>query len=401
MARAGLVPATTTPGGNEAVTAPGKNLGVDPGTPTPPARLRRVRSPFVRFLSQRLALLPVQLLFVLVILFVFGSVLPAVWEHESACALAGGSCTCPWSNVVCSTGPFFSALGTFVDHIITGKWGKTSYFGIIEPTAQYFRWWLPNSIELAVVALGIAGVTAYFVGIRAGWRPGGALDGGARSLAAVGLLLPAFFLIFFLLISSWTPYLQYLGDTPYGTLPGALWLDAHGGIPKWIGIAGTTSPTGFPIIDAFWHGDVPFALNVLARTLLQGAIIAIAYLAIFFRYARHAVGEALREPYVLAARARGVPDRTVLWHHASRRVIPIYALVFAGTLPAYIVTQAIAEAVYNYNGIGTLVMYNFSVGGANVAGFDQVAIFLLAAVILGGTLFADILSRALDPRFRR
>jgi peptide/nickel transport system permease protein len=401
MAGAGPPPAATTLRGIKRVGAPGTDAVVDPISSSPSARFRRVRSPFVRFLSQRLALLPVQLLFVLVILFVFGSVLPAVWEHESACTLAGESCTCPWSNVVCSTGPFFSALGTFVDHIVTGKWGETSYFGIVEPTVQYFRWWLPNSIELAVAALGISGLAAYFVGIRAGWRPGGALDGGARTLAAVGLLLPAFFLIFFLLISTWTPYLQYMGDTPYGTLPGALWLDAHGGTPKWIGIAGTTSPTGFPIIDAFWHGDVPFAFNVLVRTLLQGGIIAVAYLAIFFRYARHAVGEALREPYILAARARGVPDRTVLWHHASRRVIPIYALVFAATLPAYIVTQAIAEAVYNYNGVGTLVMYNFSVGGANVAGFDQVAIFLLAAVILGSTLLADLLSRALDPRFRR
>ena len=58
------------------------------------------------------------------------------------------------------------------------------------------------------------------------------------------------------------------------------------------------------------------------------------------------------------------------------------------TLRACIVTQAIAEAVYNYNGIGTLVVYIFSVGGANVAGFDQVAIFLLAAVVLASTLTA-------------
>lgn len=335
------------------------------------------------------------------ILFVFGTVLPAVWAHQSVCTLAGESCTCPWSNVGCSVAPFFTALATFVDHIVTGKWGETNYFGIVAPTVQYFRWWLPNSIELAVTSLGIAGVAAYFIGIRAGWRPGGGFDVGARFLAGVGLLLPAFFLIFFLLIASWTPYLQYFGDTPYGTLPGALWLDFHGGRPTWIGIAGTSSPTGFPIIDALWHGNIPYAMNVLARTLLQGAIIAIAYLAIFFRYARHTVVEALREPYILAARARGVPDRTLLWHHASRRIIPIYALVFAATLPAYIVTQAIAEAVYNYNGIGTLVMYNFSVGGANVAGFDQVAIFLLAAVVLASTLTADLISRALDPRFRR
>lgn len=360
----------------------------------------RAGSPLVRFLAQRLALLPAQLVFVLVILFVFGTVLPAVWAHQSACTLAGESCHCSWSNVACSTGPFLAALGSFINHIVTGKWGKTSYFGIVAPTSQYFTWWLPNSIELAVVALGISGIAAYFIGIRAGARPGGGLDAGARSLAAVGLLVPAFFLIFFLLISTWTPYLQYMGDTPYGTLPGPLWYEFHAH-PNWIGIAGTTSPTGFPIVDALWHGDLPFAFNVLVRTLLQGAIIAIAYLAIFFRYARHTVGEALREPYILAARARGVPERTVLWHHASRRVIPIYALVFAATLPAYIVTQAIAETVYNYNGVGTLVMYNFSVGGANVAGFDQVAIFLLAAVVLGSTLVADLISRTLDPRFRR
>ena len=369
-----------------------------PGAARP--RYRRVRSPLVRFLAMRLALLPAQLLFVLVILFVFGSVLPAIWKHESACALARETCTCSWSNALCSTGPFFSALASFVDSVLSGHWGTTSYFAITAPTAEFFAWWLPNSIELAVVSLAIAAVAAYFIGIRAGWRPGGAFDVGARSLAAIGLLIPAFFLIFFLLISTWTPYLQFLGDTPYGTLPGALWFDVHGHV-TWINVAGTTSPTGFPIVDALIHDDIPFALNVLVRTLLQGAIIAIAYLAIFFRYARHIVGEAMREPYVAAARARGVPERTVLWRHATHRVIPIYALVFAATLPAYIVTQAIAEVVYNYQGIGTLVMFNFSVGGANVAGFDQVAIFLLAAVVLVSTLVADLISRGLDPRYRK
>lgn len=369
-----------------------------PGAARP--RNRRIGSPLVRFLAMRLALLPAQLLFVLVILYVFGSVLLAIWRHESPCALAGETCTCSWSNALCSIGPFFSALASFIGSILSGHWGTTSYFAITAPTAQFFAWWLPNSIELAVVSLAIASAVAYFVGIQAGWRPGGAFDVGARSLAAIGLLIPAFFLIFFLLISTWTPFLQYIGDTPYGTLPGALWLDVHGH-PTWINIAGTTSPTGFPIVDALIHHDFPFALNVLIRTLLQGAIIAIAYLAIFFRYARHIVGEAMREPYVLAARARGIPDRTVLWRHATRRVIPIYTLVFAATLPAYIVTQAIAEAVYNYQGIGTLIMFNFSTGGANVGGFDQVAIFLLAAVVLVSTLVADLISRTLDPRYWR
>jgi peptide/nickel transport system permease protein len=396
MAGAGGPPATVSMAGPGEIPIPRPALGLS----VAPGRSRWYHSPLVRFLAQRLALLPVQLLFVLIILFVFGSVLPAVWQHESACALAGESCTCPWSNVACSVGPFLSALGQFVSNTLTGKWGETSYFAITAPTAQYFSWWLPNSIELAVTALGISAVAAYFIGLRAGWSPGGGFDVGARGLAALGLLLPAFFLIFFLIISTWTPYLQYLGDTPYGTLPGPLWLDLHGR-PDWIGIAGTTSPTGFPIVDALVHGNLPFAVNVLVRTLLQGSIIAIAYLAIFFRYARHVVAEAMRETHILAARARGVPESTLLWHHVSRRLIPIYALVFAATLPAYIVTQAIAEAVYNYNGVGTLVMYNFSVGGANIEGFDQVAIFLLAAVVLGSTLLADLISRSLDPRFRR
>lgn len=363
-------------------------------------RFARLRSPFVRFLAQRLALLPLQLVFVLVILFVLGSVLPAVWLHESACTLAGETCTCPWSDVSCSIGPFFAALGTFTDHVFTGQWGTTSYFAVVAPTSTFFAWWLPNSIELALVALGLSAVAAYYFGIRAGWRPGGPFDAGTRTLSAVGLLFPAFFLIFILLFSVYEPFTQLFGDTPSGTLPGALWLDAYGH-PSWIGIAGTTSPTGLPIVDALWHGDLPFAGNVLARTLLQGGVIAIAYLAIFFRYARHAVGEAMRETFVVAALARGVPERTVLWHHVNRRVIPIFALVFASTLPAYVVTQAIAEAVFNYTGIGTLVLVNFSVGGGNIAGFDQVAIFFLAILVLLSTLTADLVSRALDPRFRR
>ncbi len=382
--------------------------GAGPPQADGPAARRRRRpefSPFTRFLVMRVLLLPGQVVFVLVLLYVFGTVLPAIGAGKTPGDLVGAASNCAWSSLPCSAGPIFEGLRRFVYNLFTGNWGFATFFSVREPAIQFVVWWLPNSVELAVVALALSALLAYPIGLRAGWRPGGVVDSGARALSSIGLLVPSFLVIFILIAASYEGFLHYVNDTPYGTLPGPLWLDAYG-TPPWIGIAANTSPTGFPILDALLHRDLPFAVNVLARTLVQALTITVVYVGIFFRYARHAVVEATQERFLVAARARGLTEHTLLWRHAARRVLPVYLLLFGATLPAYVVTQALAEAIFNYTGLGTLLISEFSnvglsgfgFGSGPFANFYQVAIFLLAIVVLVGTFSADVLAHYLDPR---
>jgi peptide/nickel transport system permease protein len=372
----------------------------------------RLFSPFARFVAMRALLLPAQIVAVLTVLFVFGTFLPAAALHQDPCVLAAGACTgCSWSNVGCVLLAFFRGYGLFVTNLFTGQWGTATYGHLREPAVLFLQWWLPDSLELAVIALALSALIAYPVGLRAGWRPSGPFDTATRLSSLTGLLVPSFLVILALLLALYGPFSVALGDTPYGTLPSLLWFDAHGGVPGWIGIADNTGPTGFPLVDGALHGDAAFELVVLAKTLLQALAIALVYVAIFLRYVRTAVADSARAPFVSAARARGVSEQRLLWGHVGRRVLPLYALVFGLTLPIYLGTQALAEALFNDIGVGTLLLgemtgvasarFGFGTSAGVAAGnFYQVTIFLLLIAVLVGSLAADVFARYLDPRLR-
>ncbi len=137
------------------------------------------------------------------------------------------------------------------------------------------------------------------------------------------------------------------------------------------------------------------------------------YVGIFLRYARNAVVEAVQEPHITAARARGVPEGTLLWHHTARRVWPIYLLVFGLTFPAYIGTQAVVEALANDHGLGTLLIAQMThvqstafgisavAAGPHIGNLYQVLVFIVVLLGLLGRLAVDIAARYLDPRIVR
>jgi ABC-type dipeptide/oligopeptide/nickel transport system permease component/outer membrane protein assembly factor BamB len=379
-------------------------------TGLPPAILSR----FARYVLQRLLLLPAQILVLLTVLYIFGTFLPAAASQQPVCNFSVGSCTsCAWSDPVCVSQAFGFGYRTFVWNLFSGNWGTATYGHLVEPAVQFLIWYAPDSIELGVVALSISAVAAYVLGLSAGWHRDRPIDTGVRTASVVGLLFPSFLVILALFTLVYSPFVRTFGDTPFGVLPAPGWFEARGTVPSWIGIAYNTSPTGFPLVDAAWHGAWAVETIAAAKTLLQAALISAIYVPVYLRYARNAVAQAVEEPSVVAARARGIPESTIRWRHTGRRVVPIFLLAFAATLPLYIGTQSLVEAMTNDPGIGTLLLtqmtsfvssgFGFTKGaGASKPGnFYQVTIFLVVAVVLVGSLASEVLSRYLDPRAAR
>jgi ABC-type dipeptide/oligopeptide/nickel transport system permease component/outer membrane protein assembly factor BamB len=367
----------------------------------------QVLSPFGRWVVMRGAITAVQAVLLLTLLYVFGNFLKAAAPPGLGCPSGGVSEL--WAPS-CYAHYFFPNWAAFLGNMLSGNWGTASFGHLQEPVWTFLQWWLPPSIELALFALAISVFLAYPVGLLAGWRPDGGFDTGVRGLSIVALLVPTFLLVLGLLGIAYLPFLHTLGDTPYGTLPELHWWDSHGGNPpSWIGPGSNTLPTGFPLIDGLIHGDWAFELVVLVKTLFQAFLIAVVYVAIFLRYARHAVVERASSMPILAARARGVPEPTLLWRHTGREVLPVYVLVFGITLPIYIGTQAVAEALFNDTGIGRVLISQITFLPQNGVGLTssavsasgnlyQVTIFLLLLVVLVVSLGSDILAHYLDPR---
>ncbi len=157
-------------------------------------------------------------------------------------------------------------------------------------------------------------------------------------------------------------------------------------------------PTGgMSSLDATAAGWVA-ALGDLARHLVvPAAALALPLMATLERLQARATADVLGEPYVIAARARGVPERRIIWRStfkpALRPVVSVYGLIVGSLLSG----SFVVEIVTAWPGLGRL-MYDalrsrdlYLVAGCAAAG----GLFLAL-----GSLLSDLLLAALDPRLR-
>jgi peptide/nickel transport system permease protein len=341
-------------------------------------------SVFSRFVLMRLALVPSQLVFVLLVLYLVIEEPTNITTHQYI-----------------GVGGFFAGFSQMVTNDFTGSWGISTfqqYPGV--PIAQLYTWLLPNSVELGAFALGISAAVAYPLSMWIGWtrRPG--VEVTARVASLVGTLLPVFIVGLLVIGGLFFWFLDTYHDLPdQGVIPSLTWwLTYYGGYPSWILYDSITQPTGLPLVDGAIHQAWGFEWVTLLKTLIQAAIISLVYVTIFLRHARSIVVAASQEFHLMAARSRGVGEQTLLWTHTARRVKPTFLTVFALTLPAYFGTQFVIEATFLDRGVGFLALSTLTgQGGVGLSSLEGM-LFLLAIIVIVWLFAVDILARRLDPR---
>ena len=144
--------------------------------------------------------------------------------------------------------------------------------------------------------------------------------------------------------------------------------------------------TSLPAVITDWRD---MTLPILSITLL--------ILAGYSRYMRSSALETLAQDYIKVARAKGLPERLVLYRHLVRNAfLPMLTLIGL-SIPALLAGNLIAESVFNYDGLG-LLFYN------SLSNEDYPV--LLAYTLIGavltvlGNLLADIALSIADPRIR-
>jgi len=244
-------------------------------------------------------------------------------------------------------------LGGFV----TGQWGFSFSDG--RPVVDRIAERLPATMELMSVSLLIAIVAAVPLGIVPVMKPGW-VGSGLAAISFAGISLPVFW---FGLV------LQLVFAVGLGWLPSS----------------GRATP-----------GDGG-AADRLAHVLMPAAMLAAVNAAAWSRYLRASIAETLAQPFVNAARARGVPPRLVLARHALRpALLPAVTIVLLDA--ALMVTgTVVTESVFAWPGLGSL----FTEALARRDYTVLMAMLMLAstAVVLCN-LVADLLYPLLDPRVR-
>ncbi|MFL6209930.1 MAG: ABC transporter permease [Pyrinomonadaceae bacterium] len=135
----------------------------------------------------------------------------------------------------------------------------------------------------------------------------------------------------------------------------------------------------------------PFAV------LVPALVLAVPLIALFLAQTREGLGAALAEDFVRVARAKGLPERTVVLRHALRAALNPLITIFGYSLGSVVSGSIIVEQVLGWPGLGQL-------GVAAAVNRDAPLlsgiVLITATAVLVGNLLADILLRLNDPRLR-
>jgi peptide/nickel transport system permease protein len=260
----------------------------------------------------------------------------------------------------------WSQYTEYLKNMFTGNWGiSTTSLGT--PVSQMIRDALPWTLGLVGVTTVLAFVLGTGIGIVAGWKRGGKLDGILPPVFVVTSALPYFWvaLLLILMFSVWTG----------GWLPNDNSYDVA--------------------LDPGWNPE--YIGNVLQHALLPAATILITSIGGWILTMRNNMITVLAEDYVRMGRAKGLSNRKIMIHYAARNAFLPNLSGFAMSL-GYIISGAIlVEYVFNYQGLGYM-LYNATI---NVDYPLMQALFLLITVaVLLAVLVCDFATFLLDPRAR-
>jgi ABC-type dipeptide/oligopeptide/nickel transport system permease component len=209
----------------------------------------------------------------------------------------------------------------------------------------------PATIYLNLYTLIVSIAIALPLGVIAGVKRYSGLDYGSMFVAVLGVCIPNFWLALMLLLL-------------FGLTLG------------WLPVSGVAS----------WHGWI-----------LPVAVLATAETALLARLMRSSTVEVLTEDYVRTARAKGLPNYTVIIRHAVRNaLLPITSII--GYRIAFMLSGTIiVEQIFAIPGLGRLFISAVYRSDYQVV---QAMVLLFAVVIVIANILTDILYAYIDPRIR-
>lgn len=246
--------------------------------------------------------------------------------------------------------PLATQFATWLGDLARGDLRESfQYLG--RPVSEIIGEALPYSLWLGFLALVVSVAIGIPLGALAAWRAGTWLDFSAMAVAISGISLPGY-LVASLLILVFSLQLGW-----------------------------------FP--PALWEGAASLVLPVVTLASRPMAIIA--------RLTRASVLEALRADYIRSARAKGVTEATVVFHHALRNsLIPVVTVL--GPIASHLITGSfLVEVVFQLPGLGKhFVQAVLNRDYPLVMGVTLV----YGAILILCNLIVDMLYGYIDPRVR-
>ena len=324
-----------------------------------------------KFLVKRTLLSIVILFFVTFIIYVLMRCLPASYVETMARQLSQAPGSKPYEEWLAQLNAQYGLdleliPGFFVQlkNLVTGNFGDSWKYTV--PVIQKFNEVIWVSFIMGAISLVFELLIAVPLGIVAATKQYSVTDYTVTTGALLGMSLPTFF---------FATLLKLVFSVKLG------WFDL-------VGLTGrdfnTLSHFG-QILDMAKHLVLP--------------IVTLVFISIgpWMRYVRTNMLEVLNADYIRTARAKGLSEKKVIYHHAFRNTLIPLVTFIGGSLPGLFAGALITETLFAIPGIG-YTSYNAMVAGD--IPFSMFYMTFLAILTLLGNLISDILYAVVDPRVR-
>ncbi|MDR0324858.1 MAG: ABC transporter permease [Oscillospiraceae bacterium] len=253
---------------------------------------------------------------------------------------------------------------TWAKDAVRGDFGESWAWNML--CTDKFKDVIWYSFALGAFSLLFQMLIAIPLGILAARKQYSRTDYTVTVVALVGISMPSFFFAALLKL----------------TLSGQLgWFELYGMVSR-------THQFMTPFqqfLDIAWHYVMP--LMTLTFISIGG----------WMRYVRTNMLEVLNSDYIRTARAKGLPEKRVVNHHAFRNTLIPIVTIFGGTLPGLFSGALVTEQLFQIVGIGYTGYQSLIQGDIPFVMFYMT---FMAVLVLAGTLLADILYAVVDPRVR-
>lgn len=152
----------------------------------------------------------------------------------------------------------------------------------------------------------------------------------------------------------------------------------------------------FPAGNMYTIGDQSF-LDYVHHLILPSMVLALVNIAIWSRYMRSSMLEAIGQEFVKTARAKGVPTRTIMRRHVARNALLPMITLAGMQIPQLLGGALVAETVFTWPGMGRLFLD--SLGYSDYPVIMGLLMFSAILTVIG-SLLADLCSAFVDPRIR-
>lgn len=273
--------------------------------------------------------------------------------------------------------PIYVQYVHFLFNSLRGDLGTSFLFS--DPVVDLIRDRMPATIELAIVSLLIALVFGVPLGLWAGAKPNSAIDNIGSMVGFFGISMPSFWfsLMLILVISGYFHWLPSNGQSTYGIAPDA--------------------DSGFYILRNLFSGNMEAVVDGLQHILMPAIALGTNMMGIVMRVTRSSVLEVAHEDYVRTARAKGLPERTVLWRHILCNSLVAVVTVVGLELGTLLSGSIIVETIFSWPGSGALL-----IGAIQARDYPLITGTVLAYSIFFVVinLVVDVLYTVIDPRIR-